>query len=181
MQTFGRSHDLPVVSLRFQNVYRPGQSLSNPYTGISSIFSNLILTGKNINVFEDGKESRDFVFIDDVVNAIFLSLKKEFDHTDNNIFNVGSGVQTSVYDVAATLKEIYNKEIDIEISGNFRKGDIRHCYADLNKIQDYLGFVPKTDFRSGLKTFADWVLNQEIVKNKYETSLMEMKEKGLLK
>jgi len=181
MLTFGESIELPVVALRFQNVYGPGQSLSNPYTGILSIFSNLMLSGKSINVFEDGKESRDFVYIDDVVNAIFLSIKKDFNSTRNNVFNVGSGIQTSVHDVAFHLKKMYHANIEINVSGNFRKGDIRHCYADLIKIQNHLDYRPETDFNSGLKKFAGWVLEQELMENNYETSIMEMKERGLLK
>ena len=180
MLTFGKSYELPVVSLRFQNVYGPGQSLSNPYTGILSIFSNLMLSGKSINIFEDGKESRDFVFIDDVVDALYLTIDKDFIPTGNHVYNVGSGVQTSVYEVAVYLREIYSADVDIEISGNIRRGDIRHCFADLNKIKKDLNFVPKTDFKAGIKKFANWVLKQDIEDNMYEKSITEMKAKGLL-
>ena len=126
------------VAFRYQNVYGPGQSLSNPYTGILSIFSTLIRNEKGINIFEDGKESRDFVYIEDVVNATILGIEKE--EANENIFNVGSGIPTDVITVANELMKNYNVTVPLTISGNFRLGDIRHNYADLSKISTTLGF-----------------------------------------
>jgi dTDP-L-rhamnose 4-epimerase len=167
------------VALRYQNVYGPGQSLSNPYTGILSIFSTLIKNGKDINIFEDGKESRDFVFIDDVVTATILGLEKE--NANGQAFNVGTGEPTDVMTVANTLIKNYGADTKIKISGNYRLGDIRHNYADLTKIKALLGFEPVYNFESGIKKFTEWVMTQKIKESKYEASIVEMKEKGLFK
>lgn len=167
------------VAFRYQNVYGPGQSLKNPYTGILSIFSTQIKNGNGINIFEDGKESRDFVFIDDVVDATILGLEKE--EANNQVFNVGTGVATDVIEVANGLSKNYGVEVPITISGNYRLGDIRHNYADLTKIKKHLGFEPKVSFKQGLKKFTDWVNTQEVQEDKYQQSIDEMKAKGLYK
>ncbi|NVM65362.1 dTDP-L-rhamnose 4-epimerase [Mucilaginibacter sp. SG538B] len=167
------------VALRYQNVYGPGQSLSNPYTGILSIFSTLIKNEKEINIFEDGKESRDFVFIDDVVDATILGIEQEA--ADNNVFNVGTGVATDVLTVVNELFTNYQKEVPFKISGNYRLGDIRHNFADISKISSKLGFKPKVSFTAGIAKFAQWVNLQSIKEDKYAESITEMKEKGLFK
>jgi dTDP-L-rhamnose 4-epimerase len=167
------------VAFRYQNVYGPGQSLKNPYTGILSIFSTQIKNGNPINIFEDGKETRDFVFIDDVVNATILGI--ELEDADGEVFNVGTGVATDVLTVANTLVKYYKKEVPINITGNYRLGDIRHNYADLSKIKSRLGFEPKTSFKAGIKLFTDWVNNQIIEDDNYSKSIDEMKAKGLFK
>ncbi len=167
------------VAFRYQNVYGPGQSLTNPYTGILSIFSTLIKNNKPINIFEDGKESRDFVFIDDVVAATALSIEKE--EANGEVFNVGTGVATTVLEVAQQLIHNYGIDVPVKISGNYRLGDIRHNFADMKKIKTLLGFETSVNFTDGLKRFTDWVNQQEIQKSKYEDSISEMKEKGLLK
>jgi dTDP-L-rhamnose 4-epimerase len=167
------------VALRYQNVYGPGQSLSNPYTGILSIFSNLILSGKPINIFEDGRESRDFVFIDDVVRATVLALERP--QAAGRVFNVGSGVAVDVLTVARNLVAALGREVPIGISGNFRLGDIRHNVACLERARHELGFEPEVDFATGIARFAAWVLTQQRTDSDYEGSLREMREKGLLK
>jgi len=175
----GKSLGIPAVALRYQNVYGPGQSLSNPYTGILSIFSTRMLNGNDIDIYEDGEESRDFVFIDDVVEATILALEKE--EANHQIFNVGSGEATSVTQVANSLKKLYDSNVNISIGGSFRLGDIRHNYADLNKIKNLLGFTAKFDFQTGISRFVDWVKTQEVKEDKYEQSLNELKNKGLIK
>ena len=167
------------VAFRYQNVYGPGQSLTNPYTGILSIFSTLIRNGKMINIFEDGKESRDFVYIDDVVQATILGLEKS--EADGNVFNVGYGKPVSVLEVANELIFNYGIDVEISISGNYRIGDIRHNYADLSKIENKLGFVPRTNFKEGIKLFSNWVNSQSIMHSKFEESINEMRSKGLFK
>jgi dTDP-L-rhamnose 4-epimerase len=167
------------VAFRYQNVYGPGQSLSNPYTGILSIFSNQIRNHDSIKIFEDGKESRDFVFIDDVVDATIAGI--ENDNANGEVFNVGTGVATDVMTVAKTLIDSYGIDVPVTITGNFRLGDIRHNFADLTKIKSKLGFEPKFDFEKGIKQFTDWVLQQDIQENKLNDSLDEMKAKGLFK
>ena len=170
--------NIPAVALRYQNVYGPGQSLSNPYTGILSIFSTILLNGNDIDIYEDGKETRDFVYIDDVVNATILALEKE--EANNKVFNVGSGLATSVNEVAIILHDLYKSTGNMSISGKFRLGDIRHNYADLKKIRAILGFVPEVDFKSGITKFVSWVKTQKIQKDKYENSINDLKQKGLI-
>jgi dTDP-L-rhamnose 4-epimerase len=175
----GKSLSIPSVAFRYQNVYGPGQSLSNPYTGILSIFSTRILNGNNLDIYEDGEETRDFVYIEDVVDATILGIEKE--EANGQIFNVGSGIATTVLDVANTLKRLYNSEINITVSGKFRLGDIRHNFADLSKSKDLLGFTPKYNFERGITEFVNWVKTQEVMEDKYEKSLQQLKNKGLIK
>ena len=170
---------IKAIAFRYQNVYGPGQSLTNPYTGILSIFSSLILNGKPINIFEDGKESRDFVFIDDVVAATILGIENDTIH--NDVFNVGAGVATDVIAVAKTLLAKYNKDVPLTITGNYRLGDIRHNFADLTKIKKALGFTPTVSFEEGITKFAQWVTAQPIAESKFDDSVEEMKKKGLFK
>ena len=167
------------VSFRYQNVYGPGQSLSNPYTGILSIFSTRIKNGNGINVFEDGRETRDFVYIDDVVDATILGL--EVDGASGYAFNIGTGVATDVLTVANTLKKYYGVEVPVTVSGNYRLGDIRHNYADISLARRILGFEPRWSFDAGLAKFVEWVNDQDVQEDKYEASIEEMKRKGLYK
>jgi dTDP-L-rhamnose 4-epimerase len=167
------------VGFRYQNVYGPGQSLKNPYTGILSIFSTQIKNGQSINIFEDGEESRDFVFIDDVVSATVAGIENS--NANGEVFNVGTGKATSVKEVARQLIHSYGIEVPVTITGNFRVGDIRHNYADIKKAQALLGFTPKVDFGEGIRRFTEWVNTQEIGVSRYEQSLQEMRAKGLMK
>ena len=174
-----KSLGIESVSFRYQNVYGPGQSLSNPYTGILSIFSTRIKNGNGINIFEDGLESRDFVYIDDVVDATILGL--EVSGISGNAFNIGNGVPTNVLTVANALKKFYKIDVLITISGNYRLGDIRHNYADISKARELLGFEPKWTFEKGIEQFCKWVESQPIHEDKYDHSIEEMKRKGLYK
>lgn len=167
------------VALRYQNVYGPGQSLVNPYTGILSIFSNLIMNGKAINIFEDGLESRDFVFIDDVVQATMLAIAHP--NAGHGIYNVGSGIPTDVQTVASKLMECFGREVPVRVSGNFRLGDIRHNFADLGRINQRLGFAPAVSFADGIAQFVAWAKTLGPKESRYEQSLAEMKQRGLLK
>jgi len=175
----GKSLGIATVAYRFQNVYGPGQSLSNPYTGILSIFSTRIKNGKEINIFEDGKEMRDFVFINDVVDSVILGLESA--DANGQIYNVGTGVGTDVLTVAQTLSQYYDTNVPLVVSGNYRLGDIRHNFADISKIERELGFKPQWNFEKGISAFTKWVDNQAVCDDKYEQSIVEMKEKGLYK
>ena len=174
-----KSLKISAVALRYQNVYGPGQSLINPYTGILSIFSTRILNNNSLDIYEDGLESRDFVYIEDVINATILGIEKE--EANGEIFNVGSGVATTVQEVAERLKILYESNIDIIINGRFRLPDIRHNFADLSKIKRVLGFIPKYDFQQGITEFVSWVKTQGIMKDKYDDSIKELREKGLMR
>ena len=176
--------EIPYTIYRYQNVYGAGQSLNNPYTGILSIFSKMLLKNQNINIFEDGKESRDFVHVSDVAAATCNAI--ENDSTNYQHINVGCGENISVMQVAETLKKLYASNSEIKVSGDFRKGDIRHNIADISRAKDICGFNPVYTFDTGMKEFANWVLKENsdnkllLEDDKFEVSLEEMKANGML-
>lgn len=165
------------VAFRYQNVYGPGQSLKNPYTGLLSVFSTQLLNGESLAIFEDGRESRDFVYIDDVVDATILGIEAEA--ANGNVFNVGSGVPVDVLTVAKLLIKHLAPSARAKVTGNFRVGDIRHCYADLALIARKLGFKPKFGFEEGIAAFASWVKSQKVENSRFSHSITEMRSRGL--
>ena len=167
------------IALRYQNVYGPGQSLSNPYTGIMAIFSSLARKSEDIRIFEDGIESRDFVYIDDVVDATYKCISDDIIGVDS--FNIGSGVSTSVSEIANQIVNFFDSSSIIKNTGEFRSGDIRHNYADLTKTKEVLGFSPKWKFKDGLKCFLEWASSKPVPELNFEKSLKEMSDKGLFK
>lgn len=175
----GKALDISAVAFRYQNVYGPGQSLSNPYTGILSIFSTRLCNNNPVNIFEDGKESRDFVYIDDVVEATMRGIEHQEALTD--VFNVGSGIGTDVLTIANTLSDYLKGSSEINVTGQYRVGDIRHNVADLEKVRRVLGFAPATSIDAGLRAFVDWVKEEQPSVDHYEESLQELTAKGLLK
>nr|WP_315267471.1 NAD-dependent epimerase/dehydratase family protein [Microbacterium lemovicicum] len=179
IMTVGPTIGVEPVALRYQNVYGPGQSLKNPYTGILSIFSTLIRQGKEINIFEDGLESRDFVYIDDVVEATFLAATEPA--AAGGVFNVGSGVATTVHDVVAALFAAFGTTVPTRVSGNYRLGDIRHNIADTTALREKLGFTPAVSFSEGVSAFVDWVRTEPVEGDSYQRSLDEMASRNLLK
>lgn len=170
---------IPWVNLRFQNVYGPGQSLNNPYTGILSIFSTRIRRGLHLPIFEDGLESRDFVHVADVAQAIVLCL--ECPEADGKVFNVGSGVPTCVMEVAQMLNKMLGGQSHIEITAQYRLGDIRHCYADISRLHHLTGFTPKVDLERGLTGFAGWVSSQPLPEDGLDTANQILIDRGLMK
>ena len=175
---FGNVFGIPSFALRYQNVYGPGQSLHNPYTGILAIFSNLARSGKPIQIFEDGRESRDFVYVDDVVRATASCLSP--DATGCEAINVGSNERASVMAVASEINAFFGNASDIMITGAFREGDIRHGMADLSKAQRLLGYKPQWRFPEGLRKFLSWATTNELSEDRYEESLYELKQRGLM-
>jgi dTDP-L-rhamnose 4-epimerase len=169
--------DIPTIILRFQNVYGPGQSLINPYTGVLSVFSTIMRKGDDVNVFEDGQESRDFVYIDDVIQSIILSLDSGLNY---GIFNVGSGKSMTILEVANILKNRLNSNSKITISGNFRVGDIRHNVANIDNIKKEFGYLPSIKFEEGIDRLISWVGNQPLLDNNIEKSFSELKSSGIL-
>jgi dTDP-L-rhamnose 4-epimerase len=165
--------------LRLQNVYGEGQSLQNPYTGILSIFSTRIRLGLNIPIFEDGQETRDFVHVDDVSNAIFICLESK--HKIETVINIGSGIGTSILDTANMLVNIFDKDIDLVITSEFRIGDIRHNFADISKLNEILGYKPHIDLSSGLTRFVSWVKTQPIPEDKLKIANNELLSRNLMK
>lgn len=175
---FGNAMNIPSIALRFQNVYGPGQSLANPYTGILAIFSNLARCGMPIRVFEDGLESRDFVYVDDVVTAIVQALFASV--SGCHILNVGSGEPTTVLAVAEQINAYFGGRSEIQITGEFREGDIRHGFADLTTVKKILSFEPRWTFGLGLERFLRWAEQFTPTTSGYELSIEEMRSKGLL-
>jgi dTDP-L-rhamnose 4-epimerase len=176
---FGKTLDIPSFALRYQNVYGPGQSLKNPYTGILAIFSNQARANEPINIFEDGQESRDFVYIDDVVEATCRAI--ECPAPACAAVNVGTGVPVSVSHVVEQIVSYFGSESSVSISGNFREGDIRHNCADTTYLKQVLNFVPEQGFDEGIKYFLEWVTTQDLSHRSYERSLAELRERGLLR
>lgn len=172
------SKAMPLTILRFQNVYGEGQSLRNPYTGIISIFYNRMRQNLPINIFEDGKESRDFVHVSDVVEALYSCIDRD-QLCEPLIANIGLGVPTSVSALADTLSKVSGFDVPIEITGDFRIGDIRHCYADLACASESINFSPKISLEDGLKRFTSWAAREPVYKDKSEAALDELVKQGL--
>ncbi len=181
MEEIGRicsqSFGIRVLALRFQNVYGERQSLRNPYTGLLSIFSNRMRRHEPINVFEDGHESRDFVHVSDVVRSIELGLRNEA--SGFHALNIGSGQPTSVLEITKLLAALLDSRSAIQISGDFRAGDIRHCHADLTRARQVLGFEPMVSLRDGLRAFCDWVRTQSVEVDRSAEVQMELASLGL--
>lgn len=165
--------------LRYQNVYGEGQSLQNPYTGILSIFSNLILKNQDIRIFEDGLPSRDFIHINDVVEASICAMQRK--EAKNKIINVGTGKSISVLEIAQILIKAYGKSVKANVTGEFRLGDIRHNKADITRMKSLLNYTPKVSIEEGIHRFTQWVLTQNINEIDYTKSLNDLEKKGLLK
>lgn len=171
--------DLKAVILRFQNVYGEGQSLNNPYTGILSIFSTRIRRRLSLPIFEDGVESRDFVHVSDVAQALQLAL--EADVASGSVYNVGAGQPTSVMELATSLVHKFQGSVLPHVTGEFRVGDIRHCYADISRIGADLGFQPKVSLDDGLSRFSAWVGTQPLPEDRLDSANLELRERGLMR
>jgi dTDP-L-rhamnose 4-epimerase len=155
----GRAYNIPTVALRFFNIYGTRQALSNPYTGVLAIFASRYLNDQPPLINEDGNQMRDFVHVRDVVAACRLSLEKS--EADGGVFNIGSGHQLSVNDVAVRMGHVLGKEsIEPEITGRYRMGDIRHCFADISHARSVLGYEPKITFEEGMTELAEWLSTQ---------------------
>jgi dTDP-L-rhamnose 4-epimerase len=174
--TMGKALGISTVALRFQNVFGPGQSLSNPYTGIISIFSNQMRQNLPINIYEDGEETRDFILVDDVAQACALALSTD---CDTLVLNVGSGVATKVIDLAHQLKALWKSDSEIHITGDSRVGDIRHNWADLHALQQTFPDWKPTPLPVGLEKFVDWAATQSIYEDKSKMAAQELKQRNL--
>jgi dTDP-L-rhamnose 4-epimerase len=174
--TMGKALGIPTVALRFQNVFGPGQSLQNPYTGIISIFSNQMRQNLPVNIFEDGEETRDFILVRDVAEACQLALNSDF---ATPILNVGSGSATKVIDLAHELKYLWQSSSPIEITGDFRVGDIRHNWADLRALYQIFPDWKPTPLSIGLEAFVEWAKTQKIYEDKSKIATQELKQRNL--
>jgi dTDP-L-rhamnose 4-epimerase len=154
----GRAYDIPTVALRFFNVFGTRQALSNPYTGVLAIFASRLLNNRAPLIFEDGRQRRDFVSVEDVVQACRLAL--EVPGAAGRVFNVGSGRSYTVLEVAQLIQQRLGRRIAGEISGKYRVGDIRHCFADITSARTLLGYEPRVYLEDGLDALADWLRDQ---------------------
>ncbi|MEI8175731.1 MAG: SDR family NAD(P)-dependent oxidoreductase [Candidatus Omnitrophota bacterium] len=173
----GRTYKIPSVALRFFNVYGPRQALSNPYTGVCAIFLSRIKNDNRPVVYEDGLQTRDFISVHDIVSANILALTRT--KADYQVFNVGSGVPLPISAVAQVLIDLYKKPFTPEIAGQYRKGDIRHCYADITKLRALLHFTPKVGFKDGMRELLEWSREERAVDG-FIKARSELKKKGLL-
>jgi dTDP-L-rhamnose 4-epimerase len=155
----GAAYGIPTTALRFFNVYGPGQSLSNPYTGVAAIFSSRLLNGRRPLVFEDGLQTRDFIHVSDIVEGLVLALSS--DAAIGQAVNLGTGRRTSVLEVAGALADGLGVEIEPEVNGNYRAGDIRHCFADTRLAADVLGFRAAVSLEDGMSELIGWLADQE--------------------
>jgi len=151
----GRAYGIPTVALRFFNVFGTRQALSNPYTGVLAIFASRLLNGNRPLIFEDGLQKRDFVSVYDVAQACRLALENPA--ADGQALNVGSGRSYTVLDVAALLGGVLGTDIEPDISGKYRVGDIRHCFADISRAQRVLGYKPSVTLEDGIVELAEWL------------------------
>jgi dTDP-L-rhamnose 4-epimerase len=158
---YGASYAVPTVSLRLFNTYGPRQALSNPYTGVAAIFSSRLLNDGAPPVFEDGRQTRDFIDVRDLVRGCALALST--DAADGQTFNLGTGRSTSIVDVAQTIAAGLGKQIEPEIVEQYRAGDIRHCYADTRLAEELLGFKSEITFEDGMRDLLAWLEGQEAV------------------
>jgi len=170
------SFGIPCVSLRYFNIYGSRQALSNPYTGVAAIFSSRIMNGHAPVIYEDGLQRRDFTHVSDIVMATTLSIEKS--EADYQALNVGTGRHLSVLDVANYLISNLNSDVTPEIVNKFRGGDIRHCYGDISRISNLLGYEPKIRFEDGITVLTDWVREQEAT-DSWERANSELEDKGL--
>jgi len=175
--SLGRAYRLPVVALRYFNIYGPRQSLSNPYTGVAAIFSSRLRTGAAPVIFEDGAQSRDFIHVSDIVRANVLALQRR--DADYEAFNVGTGVATSVLRLAQLLGRALKARVAPSVTGKFRAGDIRHCIADTAKIRTRLGFTPRVRFEQGLTDLVQWVERERAV-DRVDRATRELAQRGLV-
>jgi dTDP-L-rhamnose 4-epimerase len=155
---FGSAYSVPTVALRFYNVYGPRQALSNPYTGVLAIFASRLLNRRPPLVYEDGKQRRDFVSVHDVTRACRLAL--ESDGADGLPVNIGSGESVTVLEIGHKLADILGLDIEPKVTGQYRAGDIRHCFADVSRARKLLGFEPLVDLQSGMRELAEWLTTQ---------------------
>jgi len=173
----GRAYGFETVALRYLNVYGPRQALSNPYTGVAAIFAARLLNGRRPLVFEDGRQIRDLVHVSDVVRATRLAM--DAPHAPGNAINVATGRRVRVAELATRLAHALGIELDPEIPGEARAGDIRHCFADVNKARDLLGFEARRPLADGLPELAEWVAAQHVYE-RGDKAVSELRARGLV-
>ncbi len=173
---FGRTYGVPVVALRYFNIYGTRQALSNPYTGVAAIFAARLLNRRAPMVFEDARQMRDFVSVHDVVQANLLAMERR--EADGMALNIGSGHPITIGDVARQLTDCMGAHIPAEITGKYRAGDIRHCFADISAARHLLGYRPRYRFADGIQELVEWLRSQTAV-DKAQQMVHELTAYGL--
>lgn len=173
---FGEAYRLPTVALRFFNVYGPRQALSNPYTGVLAIFAARLLNGKPPLVYEDGRQRRDFVHVSDVVRACRLALEAE--SAAGRAINIGSGRDIGIAELARLAARAMDLDIEPEITGQFRKGDIRNCFADIMLARRVLDYHPQIELETGVRELVPW-LAEQTAEDRIEQANLELRRRGL--
>ena len=174
----GRTHGFPVVCFRLFNVYGPRQALSNPYTGVLSIFLSRLLNERPPVVYEDGNQTRDFISVHDVVRSVLLAL--ESDRITGCVLNLGSGVPRRIGEAAGVLARLLGKpDLLPEITRRYRRGDVRHCVADISRIRALLGFAPRVSWEQGLSELIAWARSSP-AEDRFEQAQRELQHHGLL-
>jgi dTDP-L-rhamnose 4-epimerase len=176
---FGSSYGVPTTALRFFNVYGPDQALSNPYTGVLAIFGGRLLNDKAPLIFEDGQQRRDFVSVHDVAAACSLALERE--QATGQAVNVGSGESVTVREIAERLAAVTGRgHVEPEVTGKYRVGDIRHCFADISLARELLGYEPRVQLEDGMAELAEW-LEDQTAEDSVESAHRELVARGLTK
>ena len=176
----GKTYGINTVILRFFLVYGARQTLSNPYTGVCGIFASRLLNNNPPLIYEDGLQTRDFVHVKDVCQAITLAIEKST--ANNEVFNVGTGIPISIKEIAEIITQKLNPNIQPMVTEKYRVGDIRHCLADITKIKNKLGYKPTVNFTEGINDVLDWIRTEiKPIQDKSDIALNELKEKGLLR
>ncbi|MBA2244434.1 MAG: NAD-dependent epimerase/dehydratase family protein [Gemmatimonadetes bacterium] len=173
----GAAYGIPSVALRFFNIYGPRQALSNPYTGVAAIFSSRLLNGNPPIIFEDGLQSRDFVSVHDIVQALLLAAESE--DAVGRALNVGCGRPVTIREVAETLARVLEVEIEPEIMGRYRVGDIRHCFADISRAEEALGYRPRVTLEEGMQELVAWLQQQARPADEVGRHAAELAARGL--
>jgi len=175
-RSVGRAYDIPTVALRYFNIYGSRQSLDNPYTGVCAIFSSRITNGNPPLIFEDGEQTRDFIHVSDIARANRAAIESD---AGDVAVNVGTGDPKTIRGIAETLIDLYGADLDPEIAGDFRAGDIRHCYADTAQAEEVLDFTPQVEFEEGMRELVRWAENQD-AEDRFKEAHDELEEKGLV-
>jgi dTDP-L-rhamnose 4-epimerase len=155
----GRAYGISTIALRFFNVYGPRQALSNPYTGVLAIFASRLMNDRPPLIFEDGLQQRDFVNVKDIARAIVLALDKP--EVNDTVLNIGSGQPLTIREIARYLATALDSTVEPEVTGQYRVGDIRHCFADISKATELLGYRPEVSFDVGMRELTAWLADQQ--------------------
>jgi dTDP-L-rhamnose 4-epimerase len=174
---FGRTYGIPAVALRYFNIFGTRQALSNPYTGVMAIFASRLLNGNAPVVFEDGEQLRDFVNVHDIVHANLLAMQRR--EADGVALNIGSGRPISIREIAAELAKMLGVDAQCEITGKYRAGDIRHCFADISTARQVLGYEPRVHFADGLRELVEWLRSQD-AEDKVADAMQHLQVHGLV-